>query len=66
MGTRRNDILDFSVKYSILMRQGTDENEKYDMKGPLRVVFPSFFGDSAHFLYIEGDGKEGKVHFDLV
>ena len=27
---------------------------------------PSFFRLSTHFLQIEGNGKEGTVHFDLV
>ena len=56
----------FVVKYSILAKQECAEHEKYDMKSLFCVIFPLFFGDFAHFLHVEGNGKEGKVHFNLV
>ena len=56
----------FPVKYSILTKWKCAKHEKYDMRSLFYAVLPLFFGNFAHFLHIEGNGKKGKVHFNLV
>lgn len=59
-------FLRYLVMYPINKRGNSDSDGKTAKIGSISVVFYGFGYDGGHFLDVEGDCEEGKVHSDLV